>query len=351
MEETTEKKEKIIKELSALDLHYLIKEFEILKNSKVENIYQKEGTFYFILHVSGQGKKILKIMLPSFLYITEYKEEMPDKPPQFCLIIRKYLKNIRLREIEQIDFERILKLTFNTKEDTYYLIIELFSKGNVILCNKDMKIIYPLTHQKWKDRVIKGGQFYKYPLKPINIFNITLDDLKQEIEKTEMDSIVTFLAKEIGLGGKYAEIICEKSNIDKNLHPKEIEIEIMFNSLKNILNEEKKLNNDLDLILTEKTVKENKEKHEKKFKENKSKTTKILEMQEDTVKKQEKLIQENTLKGELIYNNYNKISNIISEINEIRKKHSWSDIKEKLKNHAVIKKINDKTGKITIEIN
>ena len=339
-----------IKELSAMDLHYLLKEFEIVFNSKVENIYQKAGTLFLVLHISGEGKKILKIMLPKYVYLTEYKEEMPETPPQFCGIIRKYLKNARLRSIEQVDFERIIKLTFSTKDQTFYLIAELFSKGNIILCNSDMKIIYPMTHQKWKDRTIKGGQQYIHPEKKINILKANESDLEPLLNKTKMDSIVTFLAKEIGLGGKYAEIICEDAKINKKSLPKDANFKIIMKSIKKIIKESQSLNNNLDKGLTEKTIKKEKDNKEKDFKEKKTKVEKILDMQTNTIEKQEKTIIESNQKGDLIYKNYNQVKTIINDLKEIRKKHTWKEIKTKLKNHPTIKEIDEKTGKITLKL-
>jgi predicted ribosome quality control (RQC) complex YloA/Tae2 family protein len=349
-----ENNNKNIKELSALDIHYLLTEFNILINSKIENIYQKENIIYINLHIPNLGKKILKIILPNFIYMTEHKEEMLEKPPQFCTILRKHLRNGRIRDITQIDFERIVCIKITTKEKEFNLIVELFSKGNLILCNNEMKIIYPMTHQKWKDRIIKGGQLYKHPKKTINIketIKTNQNEFEKIINNTTMDSIVTFLAKEIGLGGKYAEIICKETKTDKKEKPIKVNNEIIFNYIKELFNKKNCINNILDLLLTEKTVKEQKEKHNKKYKDNKSKVNKILDTQINVIEKQEKIIKESSLKGDKIYENYKEIQEIITELNEIRKKHSWSDIKKKLNNHDKIKNIEEKVGKITIKLN
>ena len=110
------------------------------------------------------------------------------------------------------------------------------------------------------------------------------------------------------------------------------------------------LNESLDKILTEKTITQEKETKEKSFKENKSKIQKILDMQKLTIEKQKKTIKEGNDKGDLIYKHYNEIQDIIAELNKIRKKYSWKEIKTKLKSHKVIKEINEKTGKITLEL-
>ena len=51
-----------------------------------------------------------------------------------------------------------------------------------------------------------------------------------------------------------------------------------------------------------------------------------------------------------MYNKYQLIEGVLSQINFARKKHSWKEIKDKLKGHKVVKEINEKEGKIVIEI-
>ncbi|MFT4305143.1 MAG: NFACT family protein, partial [Candidatus Woesearchaeota archaeon] len=183
------------KELASLELYYLIKEFQQFIGSKVDQIYQKDkNEFTFQMHKTNFGKFMIKVNLPSLIYITKYKGQQPSVPPGFCTFLRKRLKNARLKEIQQLDFERIVQFTFTTKEDEYYLIVELFAEGNVILCNKEMKIISLILAQKWKERTLRGGVDYVYPKR-----NIKLNDkdfILNTIEKSEKSSIVKTLATE-----------------------------------------------------------------------------------------------------------------------------------------------------------
>ena len=55
-------------------------------------------------------------------------------------------------------------------------------------------------------------------------------------------------------------------------------------------------------------------------------------------------------KGELIYHKYNLIKEVLDEINKASKKYSWKEIKEKLKEHKIIKEVNEKERKIIIEL-
>ena len=97
-------------ELSSIDLHFLVDEFQALVGGKLDQIYQKaKEEFIFRIHIPNIGKRLLRIVPGSLIYLASEKGEMPERPPGFCVYLRKYLKNARIRSIRQIDAERILE--------------------------------------------------------------------------------------------------------------------------------------------------------------------------------------------------------------------------------------------------
>ena len=54
--------------------------------------------------------------------------------------------------------------------------------------------------------------------------------------------------------------------------------------------------------------------------------------------------------GELIYENYQLVKDILTQIQEARKKYTWQEIKQKLKDHDIIKEVNEKTGELILEL-
>lgn len=333
-----------MKQLTSLEIHQLVKEFQFLVESKVDKISQpNKQTFIFSFFVSNKGKFLLKIQLPSLIFLTEYKEDIQEPQP-YSMFLRKYLNNAKLKSIKQLESERILEFTFE-KENKYYLIVELFSKGNLILCDKEHKIINPLEIQKWKDRTIKKGEPYIYPKHDYNFFKITQPQLKGFLEKTNKDKLVTALATELGLGGVYAEELCSISNIDKNTSPKQADPKKIINALKKLLGKKQTYSKEIDQLLL--TIPDKpKTNYEKKI----QKLKKILEKQEQRIKEINVKIKENKQKAETIYNNYKLINEILTEIKKARTKYSWKEIKHRLKGHKIIKDINEKESKIIIEI-
>lgn len=100
---------------------------------------------------------------------------IPQKPPMFCMLLRKYLENARISKINQPNYERILEFyieTFNELSEKIYLCfaIEIMGKhSNIVLYNYDTNIIIGCAHnvgaEKSREREMAGTLPYVYPPK------------------------------------------------------------------------------------------------------------------------------------------------------------------------------------------
>ena len=137
-----------------------------------------------VLSVRNKGvtKKLYININPQYFHIcfmdkeNEYKRliEIPQKPPMFCMLLRKYLENALIAEVKQPEYERIFELyieTYNELSEKIYLClaVELMGKySNVILYNYDTSIILGCAHnvgaEKSREREMAGGLPYVYPL-------------------------------------------------------------------------------------------------------------------------------------------------------------------------------------------
>ena len=175
--------------LSSLELHTLVNEWQFLVGSKVDNIYHTaKKDFLFVFFAPSKGKFFLKLALPSAMFLTAAKEEAGE-PSSFCMFLRKHLAGAIVKEIAQVNSERIIKLKFQKEKETG-LIIELFSKGNL-------------------------------PPESFDYLH-SLSGLSEKLKATKKESLASFLATEIGLGGIYAEEICSLAEIEKSIKPKEV---------------------------------------------------------------------------------------------------------------------------------
>jgi predicted ribosome quality control (RQC) complex YloA/Tae2 family protein len=377
-----------MQQICSLELSKLKEEISCLIDGKIDKIYHIEKKdFIFNFHKTELGKKSLRIIVPNLLYFSEKKFTFPENPSGFCVYLRKYLTNARLRKVEQLGSERILDLVFEKKiEDkitTYHIMLEFFDKGNIIFVDENNMIKYPLENQNWNNRTIRGGIEYVYPKKDFNLFNLSKEDLIDIInskkivsadeEKEDKEKSVHQLLASIGFGKDYSLEILKKAKIDpKKTSLKKDEVDSLFLSLNKYLQSrlEPVISKDkfylynlssiesstkfdtiskaIDSIL-EPPILET-ETEESKSNEKKSKVDKIILAQSKRKEEIEKDVDDSQKKGELIYSNYQVVDNILKELHEIRKKHSWKDIKEKLKGHKVIKEIDDKNGTITLDL-
>ena len=365
------------KQLSSLDAHFLVKELEQLKGSRIDKIYQPEpDLIIFSFYKTNEGRKILKIKVGVSAYLIDEKENY-DETLGFGMFLRKHLDGFFLENAEQLEPERIIKFTFKIKDEKKFFYAEFFGKGNAILCNEHNAILNALEHHDFRERSIRPKLKYVYPIMNYNLFE--LKDLDTVFKNSKKDSIITSLAIELGLGGLYAEEACLLSNADKTANPKNIDdksIKLIHDSLNKIINKEINayvvLENGLVIDVIPFDMEFYKGRDKKKFssfsealsffylqfKEIKEtefdkklkNLQRIIEEQKQTIEAFR--IEETELreKGELIYHKYSLIKEVLDELNKASKKYSWKEIKEKVKGHNLIKELNDKDRKVTVEV-
>src|SRR5690625_103291 len=49
--------------------------------------------------------------------LTNLKFENPQQPPQYCMVLRKYIENSALVDIQQVDNDRIIEFTFTGRDE------------------------------------------------------------------------------------------------------------------------------------------------------------------------------------------------------------------------------------------
>lgn len=330
------RKLKMKTELTSIELRFLTTELQELVNGKIDQIYQpKEEELLLQIHVPSQGKQLLHVVLPSFIYLTAEKPDIPAEVSEFCSVLRDHLINARIREIAQVQNERIIEIVLE-KEMSYTLVIELFSKGNIILCQNN-KILFPLLTQIWKDRTIRAGKKYIFPERKYNPFD--KNQFLKAIKNNEENTISKLLAAKLGLGKTYAEELCMRTNVDKLAKKiKEQETEKLFLELNKLIiqpinarviyqNKEifdavpialklyehaeqqrfNTYNEALESAIGKLASANKKTKAAQKFIEQLERIETKIEKQKQTLARLEKEVIENQRKGELIYENYQKV--------------------------------------------
>ena len=144
--------------MSGLDLRVIAGELSSLLGSHCKKCYQPHYEQVVLrMRKKGGGNTDLVLVRGKRVYTSVRDRPMPQYPAPFAMVLRKVLTNSRLEKIEQIGFDRVLKLTFESSHGNYHLYIEVFRDGNIILTDQDDIIVQPLTHASYADRTLKKG--------------------------------------------------------------------------------------------------------------------------------------------------------------------------------------------------
>lgn len=240
--------------LAGIELKYLVE--HISKKTLdyyVSNIYGiNSSSLLFKLH-HPEKPDVLLMFSTMGLWITSKKVEQIETN-KLLKRLRSDLLRLKLTKIEQIGAERISYLTFSGFDKEFILIGEFFGEGNIILCNKDMKILALLHSIDVRHRKLKVGLTYSAPPEnSINIFNLTQENINGILSSTV--SSAKWIGRTLGLPTKYAEEICKQAKIDSKISGNQLTNENakdIFDVIKKIINDVVKGNHQSVIVKKEK---------------------------------------------------------------------------------------------------
>ncbi|MFH0956360.1 MAG: NFACT family protein [Candidatus Aenigmatarchaeota archaeon] len=196
----------------SLEIKYMVRELrDSLVGGKFQKVYQYgagEKSFLFDVYVSTKGSFLL-CSDEEKMFITRRRREAPETPPNFCMLLRKYLEGAYIKDIRQLGFDRIVEI----ETDGCILIFEFVPPGNVILCDSFRNIIVPLSSQRWKDRSVLPKAPYVPPPSGYNPYAMSSEAFARTASSAGEEKMAAFLAK-MGFGPTYAGEICALCGID-----------------------------------------------------------------------------------------------------------------------------------------
>lgn len=341
---------------------YFISELNFGFIQKIQMLNTEEQLLKIKVRKEGKNKDL--IVGEGLCFICENNTESKKENKGFSLSLNNALENKKILNIKQLNFEKIILFEF----EKYNLYVEFFSKNNIILTDKENKIIHQLFKEIWKDREIKKNSIY---LPPKNITSI----LEYNPKVNDFDNsknIITNVIKNVNLHPKIIEAYLEKNNMKTNNYAnfektinffkKEFEknnflilkgIEINNKFIPVNLNLEFLIDCDFNLnqLLNknfEKIIFKNKNFGLKEIENKKKNVNKILVEQQSALQKIKTKAEKNKLLGDLIYRNYLFFENLKKDIlSEKIKENTIFEI-ENLK--IIYKKIDKRKQKIVFSI-
>ena len=231
------------KEFTSFDVVAVVRELktEVL-SSIVSNIYQLDAkTIVLKLHKADKPTLWLILEAGRRMNLTAYAVEKPSTPPAFCMALRKYLRNARLSSIEQYEFERVVVVSFNTRESVFQLILEFFGDGNIILVSEKAEILQALIYKQMRDRNVVRSELFKFaPSSGKNPFKVNNAEFNTGLKSFGDVEVVRAFARFLGIGGIYSEEVLFRAGVGKtkacNLLNGD-EVKTIFESLQGMLSQ------------------------------------------------------------------------------------------------------------------
>lgn len=136
--------------LDAVAIRALETELKILEGGRVDKVHQPERDEIVIaVRTYDSSYKLLISASPAHprLHITNHSKKNPKTAPLFCMLLRKHLSSGRIKAIEQVGFERVIKITIESYDELgdyteKYLYIEIMGRhSNIILVNADGRVV------------------------------------------------------------------------------------------------------------------------------------------------------------------------------------------------------------------
>ena len=162
--------------LDALCLSGVVHELQnALSGAKIDKIYQPgRDEVVLALRAPAGYVKLLLSANPSHprAHLTQISRENPDKPPMFCMLLRKHLSGARLLELVQPPMERVVDLRLEALDELgdrveRRLVLEAMGRhSNLILLDGEGRIMDCLRRvdsDMSARRQVLPGLFYRLP--------------------------------------------------------------------------------------------------------------------------------------------------------------------------------------------
>lgn len=156
--------------------------------------------------------------------------QLEAKPNGFVTFLRKHLEGKKIDHVDQHEWDKVLVMHFRD----YFLVIELFANGNIILCDPNWIILQPYHREEWKDRKIQKGEKYVFPQSAlINWKKKTVEEFSALISPFE--PIAKSLILNAGISPSLADEIVTHLKLPQK--PNQKQIETLFSYLQSLPNQ------------------------------------------------------------------------------------------------------------------
>lgn len=243
----------IASELQSLSGARIDKIFQPNKNDVVLGFYLNGVNYALNICINPQNYRI---------HLTTHLKSNPQVAPNFCMVLRKHLLGLHIKNVITSNLERVITIEFEGFDDiddiiSKKLIVELMGKHcNIVLTDEENKIIDSLRHINSEDdntRTVVPHAKYTYPsaIKKNFLEVRSFNEFNQELGFIENTNL---LPNEIsnkfnGISNMFIKSIIKKLNISEM---NDLNLKQIYDYLIKIINNTDSLNLDFETIIDKK---------------------------------------------------------------------------------------------------
>jgi len=209
------------RELSSIDLAALVAELGRYEGAKVDKAYLY-GDDLLRLKMRDYDRGRIELLIEvgdikrAHMATPEHVSDAPGRPPNFAKMLRNRLGGADFAGVSQYEFDRILVFEFERPDANTTIVAELFGQGNIAVLDEHGEVVQSLETVRLKSRTVAPGAQYEFPDSRIDPLTVSYDAFEREMEASTTD-VVRTLATQLNLGGLYAEEVCTRAGVDKEL--------------------------------------------------------------------------------------------------------------------------------------
>ena len=229
-------------------------ELQQLIGSRIDKVYEPNKNdiiLGFYLNGVNYALNICTNAQNYRLHLTTHTKPNPKNALNFCMLLRKYLIGLRIKNIISVNLERVITIEFEGFDDiddiiTKKLIIELMGRHcNVILVDENNMIIDSLRHISSDNeltREIVPHVKYVYPsTNKLNFLEVTgFQDFKSKLNLDLNTMHISDLPSQIsnvfnGISKSFISHIIEILHLDISLKMEDTSLEAIYTNMKHII--------------------------------------------------------------------------------------------------------------------
>jgi predicted ribosome quality control (RQC) complex YloA/Tae2 family protein len=209
------------RELSSIDLAAVVAELGAYEGAKLDKAYLYDDDLLRLkMRDFDRGRVELLVAVGDLkrahVSAPENVPDAPGRPPNFAKMLRNRLSGADFAGVEQYGFDRILQFHFEREDADTTIVAELFGQGNIAVLDENREVVDSLDTVRLKSRTVAPGSQYEFPDERVNPLEVGYEALVAKMEESDTDLVRT-LATQLNFGGLYAEEVCTRAGVQKNI--------------------------------------------------------------------------------------------------------------------------------------